>query len=202
MILLPCSRCVNSVLIKTRDLCVVINICCRLTPTGCCVNRVDSPQQSEEPTSGWRGTSWRPPTPVLSPLRQPVVRQLATNHPTGRRQGQEGLSTFPRSASLDGTAATGRQRKTQPNSTPKTLGPITMMTRDFFFCTAQRKHFLQVWGKFQKEKKKRGVRLRRHQGLQLSEWNEQRKRTRFVQSNVDAMSHWEGDGFSNTWKQE
>lgn len=168
MILLSCCRCVNSVLIKTRDLCVVINICCRLTPTGCCVNRVDSPQQSKEPTSGWRGTSWRPPTPVLSPLRQPVVRQLATNHPTGRRQGQEGLSTFPRSASL--AAPLQQDANAKHSLTPRqTLGPITMMTRDFFFCTPQRKHFLQVWGKFKKEKKKRGARLRRHQGMQLLE---------------------------------
>lgn len=109
VILLPC---VNYVLIMMRNLCVLINICCQLTPTSCYVNGVDSPQQSEEPTSGWRGTSWRPPTPVLSLLRQPVVWQLVTNHPTGRRQGQDGLSTFPWSASLDGTAATGRQCKT------------------------------------------------------------------------------------------
>lgn len=140
VILLPCSRCVNFVLIKMCDLCVLINICCQLTPTGCYVNGVDSPQQSEEPTSGWRGTSWRPPTPVLSPLRQPVVRQLATNHPTGRRQDQEGLSTFPWSVSLDGTAVTGRQRKTQCNSTPNT-GSYYNDEYWLFFCATLRKHF-------------------------------------------------------------
>lgn len=118
VILLPRNRCVNSALIKKRDLCVLINICRQQAVVW---TEPTPPRRSEEPTSGWRGTSWRPPTPVLSPPRQPVVRQLATNRLTGRRRGQEGRSTFPRSVSLDGAAAaTGCQRKTQRNSTPNT----------------------------------------------------------------------------------
>lgn len=129
VILLPRNRCVNSALIKKRDLCVLINICRQQAVVW---TEPTPPRRSEEPTSGWRGTSWRPPTPVLSPPRQPVVRQLATNRLTGRRRGQEGRSTFPRSVSLDAPQPqpdANAKHSATPRQTP---GPVTLMRTDFF----------------------------------------------------------------------